>query len=216
VSARTVSQGPEFLAGASRVRYDVAKAGLNPDVSEDGLVLFGAEADVIYWVAGQGLIKPFVECSSAEIDAIIRTHVTGPMTALQAILRERIAHGQQSVQLVMVSSSSAWKVREREAAYATAQAGKAHLARNLAVEMARDLPGSKVLLVCPGGMKTGFFEGTDVDTSAFMDPSQVAGVICDAVHEQTAPYQELHVVRDAQGGLDLTWGPKFPQTLKHG
>ena len=211
---RAGSLRPEFDTSAALVSYDVAKVGQNPDHAERAFQECADEADVIFWVAGNFLRKPFVECTVAEIDALLRTHVNGFVNGTLAIMKRRVT-AQRPLRFVVVSSTASWKIQPLAAAYALVQGGKAHFTRNIAVELNRDLRGSQVTLVCPGGMKTEFFAGSNVDTSLFMDPAAVAREIWNAVAEQSAPYGELHLAQ-GDGKIDVSWGPKIPMTLKNG
>jgi NAD(P)-dependent dehydrogenase (short-subunit alcohol dehydrogenase family) len=114
--------------------------------------------------------------------------------------------------LVVVSSTSAWRVRQGESVYASLCAAKSHFVRQFARELVRDLPGSKVTLVHPGGMNNPhFWSGTGRDTSAFMDADTVASLIyLRAMHQEVA-YDEYSIMRDTVGKPKITDGPRQPE-----
>ncbi len=97
--------------------------------------------------------------------------------------------------LVAISSSSSWKARADEAVYCGTKAYQAQFARSLGLELMRDLPGSKVTVVHPAGMKTNLFQRTKTDTSQFMDPSGVAKMIWNEVLKQKLAIDEFHIDR---------------------
>src|SRR3989338_8226375 len=113
--------------------------------------------------------------------------------------------------LIVIGSSSAYRVRTDESLYGALKAAKAQLARNLGKELPRDLPGSKVLLANPGGMATPFWDGRDRDVSSFMDPKDVARVIWDEVRRQDTPFLEIQVIRQADRSPKVEYGPRLPE-----
>ncbi len=133
-------------------------------------------ADILFWVAGHWLHKPFEECESIEMHDLWNVHLLVPMTQLRSVLQRRLEDGYPP-HLVVVASSSAWKTRnDGQAMYGAVQAAKVQFARNLHAELALRFREVRTTIVRPGGMKTGFFKGT-LDLSAFADTAEVAEVV---------------------------------------
>ena len=78
--------------------------------------------------------------------------------------------------LITISSVAAWKARADMAAYSGTKAYQAQFSRALSLELERDIPGSKVTIALPAGIKTRLFPA-DIDISGFMEPAAVAEVI---------------------------------------
>lgn len=174
-------------------------------------------ADILFWVAGHWLRKPFHECSLTEIEEQINVHLTVPLLRLRHILNIRITsqmRDRRPLHLIVISSSSSWKIRsDGQAVYGMVQAGKAHFARNLAPELDRELPPSKVLLVTPGGMRTDFFRGSDVDSSLFMNPVLVAEEIWENIRLQRTYFHEIDIrrPRGSSDTIEVKSGSTAPQ-----
>lgn len=103
-------------------------------------------------------------------------------------------------------------MRENETLYCALKAAKAAFTRNFARELVRDLPGSKVTLVNPGGIKTDFFEGTNTDTSNFMRPSVVAKIIWDEIGIQEGPFKEIQIMRNDDGSPNVSYGSRASES----
>ncbi len=164
----------------------------------------------LFYVAGLRLKGPLVKQSPGDIANVIDVSIRGIINTLSTFLERR---GTQPFQLVVVASTSAWKIRSDEAVYGMVNAARAQFARNIHRELP---PGSKTLIVHPGGMATGFWEGSGVDTASFLDPAAVAEVIWNEGLDQAAgrhpALHELHIERDphVQGAYLLTRGPRLP------
>lgn len=143
---------------------------------DDGFIERSVEADILFWVAGHWLRKPLPECSEEELRRLFDVHQTTPILYFMQVLKERPAASREQLHLVTVASSSAWKLRaDGQAAYGAVQAGKVQFARNLHAESSTLI--AKSTIVRPGGMKTEFFDGSDVNTSSFADPAEVAAEV---------------------------------------
>jgi NAD(P)-dependent dehydrogenase (short-subunit alcohol dehydrogenase family) len=171
----------------------------------------------VFWVAGIFSRKPLAKMTTVEMRQMIDTHLYGPLGTLsflhrlQQQARPLAEPPGQPYHLVVIASTSSWKMRENEALYCALKAAKAHLTRNFARELVGDLPGSKVTLVNPGGIRTpNFWQGTDQAMGQFMDPDELAVVIWDQVMAQSEPFQELQVPRDDQGKPVVIRGPQPP------
>ena len=162
--------------------------------------------------------KPLTDFSDEEVDRMIATNLSGPIKLLTRIHRlmkmaRPLAESPgQPYHLVVVASTSSYRVRDNETVYCTVKAAQAHFARNFARELDRDLPGSKVTLVNPGGIKTNLFRHTGQDTGRFMDPEAVAQIIWETVLVQTAPFCELNIPRHDDGTPNPSTGQEKPES----
>ena len=59
-------------------------------------------------------------------------------------------------------------------------------------------------------MATPFWHGRDRDVSGFMDPVDVARVLWDEVKRQTAPFREIHIVRQPDRSPKVEEGARLP------
>ena len=168
--------------------------------------------DYIFWVAGNFSRQPFDAMASECIDDMIATHLSGPLRSIQ-LLHLGLAHIlRKPYHLVTIASTSSWRIRENEALYCALKAAKASFTRNFARELVRDLPGSKVTLVNPGGMKTPNFWNESVqDISNFMDPDVVAKIIWDEIHEQKNPFKEIQIMRNDDGSPNVSYGSRLSE-----
>src|SRR3989338_7871974 len=166
--------------------------------------------DVIVWAAGIYQDGAFTTLAPNQVMKCCRNHLVGPIALLTALFRSN-KESARPCHLVVIGSSSAYRVRTDESLYGALKAAKAQLARNLGKELPRDLPGSKVLLANPGGMATPFWDGRDRDVSSFMDPKDVARVIWDEVRRQDTPFLEIQVIRQADRSPKVEYGPRLPE-----
>jgi short-subunit dehydrogenase len=91
--------------------------------------------------------------------------------------------------IVNVMSTAATMARAQECIYCAAKWGARGFTESLRLE-AKKTP-VKIVSVYPGGMKTPFWSeraGMQPNTSAFMEPSEVAGVIVDNVLDKSSLY----------------------------
>lgn len=174
----------------------------------------------VFWVAGIFLRKKLTDCSEEEVLRMVDTHLTGPLLVLAAIhrlmklARPLADEPGRPYHLVTIASTSSWRVRQDEAVYCALKAAKAHFTRNYAREVVADLPGSKVTLVNPGGIRTPeFWAGSGQDLTGFMEPKDLAAVIWNEVVSQTKPYAEFQVLRSPAGdGTPFVQsGPQKPE-----
>ena len=158
--------------------------------------------DIIFWVAGHFLRQPFLETEVREHEELFRVHLLNPLEVIRRMLLRRSDLGLNPIHLVVVSSSSSWKDRnDGQVGYGAVQAAKVQAARNLHAESDQI---TRTTIVCPGGMKTEFFDGTDVDTSKFMDPMEVSEIIWHVVEAAKRP-TSLMSMRLAQDGDTVDW-----------
>ncbi|MEK7654390.1 MAG: SDR family NAD(P)-dependent oxidoreductase [Patescibacteria group bacterium] len=172
--------------------------------------------DYFFWVAGIFSRKPFSKTYDNEIGQMMDVHLNAPMRIIADLHREHLKNkNKKPYHLVVVASTSSWRLRENETLYCALKAAKAAFARNFSVEMARDLSGSKVTLVNPGGMKNpNFWKESGQNIDAFMDPKEVAKIIWDEVLNQTETFKELQIMRNSDGTPKLEYGPRMPEIPK--
>ncbi|MEK7625385.1 MAG: SDR family oxidoreductase [Patescibacteria group bacterium] len=152
----------------------------------------------VFLVAGTFQTKPLMDTTPEESLALARIHLLGPVETLKSIHRMMLTQPPHSApyHLVVISSTSSYRIRENEEMYCALQAAKAHFTRNWAPQILKDLPGSRVTLVLPAGIKTELYQGTGQDTSDYMEPAVVAEVIWNFVLKQTEEFQELKIERN--------------------
>lgn len=198
------------LKAAEARRGDLSDPGAYADI------LKGSDRFThVFWVAGIFMRKPLVDTTPDENLRMAQTHLLGPVETLKAFHRlmltaEPLADRPgRPYHLVVISSTSSYRVRDDEETYCALQAAKAHFTRNWARRIARDLPGSKVTLICPAGMRTDLFRGTGQDTSGYMDPAAVADEIWQIVLAQRDPF--LQAVIERKGSEpQVTFGSPAP------
>jgi NAD(P)-dependent dehydrogenase (short-subunit alcohol dehydrogenase family) len=166
--------------------------------------------DLIAWVAGIYQEGSFIDLVPSEMVRLTRAHLTGPISAITELLR-RNRRREKPCHLVVIGSTSSYVSRVDESYYDALKAAKAQLARALGKELPRDLPGSRVLLACPGGMATPFWEGRGRDTSRFMDPFDVAFAIWHEVQFQKTPFLEIRLLRQPDRSPKVEYGPQLQE-----
>jgi NADP-dependent 3-hydroxy acid dehydrogenase YdfG len=175
---------------------------------------FISEIDYVFMVAGVGLKGSFLEQTDAERDRLVDVNLRGPLHFRPRLINARLAScaSPSPIHWVEIASTSALKTRPDEMVYGGTKAGQAQTVRNLGKELPAVLPGSKVTLVIPGGLKgTRFYDNTPgVDTSGFMDPALVADRIVYDVLNQQNSWDEIHIERDDQGQPKVSYGVRPP------
>ena len=128
--------------------------------------------------AGIGLFANAGASTSAMIDQVFEANVKGMILLTSAILR--ITPDEEELTIVNIMSTSALHGRAEETIYCAAKFG----ARGFTEALRTELKGTKrnIIAVYPGGMKTDFWKANKHrDISGFMEPSDVAGQIVNAV-----------------------------------
>lgn len=166
----------------------------------------------LFWVAGAFLKKPLVHTTDAEIEGLTSLLLTGPLRLLRRIL----ATAPASVHLVTIASSSGWRRQENESLYCALKAAQAHVSRSLVPELVAADPANRVTVINPGGLAVpDFHTGLEIDYGTMMDPAEVAGIIWRAAAEQSAPFQELQILRSREPGAEgtpiVSHGPRVPE-----
>ena len=95
-----------------------------------------------------------------------------------------------------IASCSSWRLREQEAVYCGLSAAKATFARNMAADLARERPGSKVTLLNPGGIRTPFYYEQEEEGEGFIDQVWLAEYIWASVLNQRDTFSELQILRE--------------------
>lgn len=165
--------------------------------------------DLIVWAAGMQQRGSFVDLTVDDIRRNCRVQFESPVEILTELLRRQRKAGKPT-HLAVISSTTSWRARADEALYGALKAAQSQLARSLGVGLAKDLPGSKVLLVNPGGMATPFWKNSE-DVSRFMDPAVVATIIWfGALWIQQDPFEEIQILRQPDGSAKLERGARLP------
>lgn len=179
---------------------------------------WGMTFSYVFWVAGIFLHKPLTDCMPQAIQRMTAVHFTGPLAVLSCVHRvQKMSRPFAKppgtpYHLVTIGSTNSWRIREDESVYNALKAAKAHFTRNFAIELFRDLPGSKVTLVNPAGIATpNFWDGTDRDLGTYMDPKILAQEIWMLVTEQETRFEEYQVLRTVTGTPDIRRGPTAPE-----
>lgn len=215
IAGRSVTGG--LVTGIAADELPPKHIGLRVDLSRPSPwpfvpVLATLDIDYFFWVAGIALTKPFVSTSDEELTAMVNTHLASPVRFIRDFYRARIQDG-HPCHLVTVASTSSWRLREDEAVYCAVKAAKAAFTRNFSRELARDLPGSRTILVNPGGIRTpNFWRDDPRDISKFMDPDAVAGIIWDELRGPGSPtFREMQIIRQDDGSPRVEYGPRTPE-----
>jgi short-subunit dehydrogenase len=176
--ALTMLNGIENEANVASFRCNV---GNEHDVAELCKYLQGENFVVEYLFnnAGRGLFLEATESTSELIDKVFEPNLKGLILLTSHILK--ITSGETELTIVNIMSTSALLGRAEETIYCAAKWG----ARGYTEALRTELKGTKrnIIAVYPGGMKTGFWDvtGHHKDISGFMDPSEVAQKIINAV-----------------------------------
>jgi short-subunit dehydrogenase len=129
--------------------------------------------------AGMGLFASADASTSSMIDTIFEANIKGMILLTSEVLRRTPQEDELTV--VNIMSTSALLGRAEETIYCAAKWG----ARGYTEALRAELKGTKrnIIAVYPGGMKTDFWKipGQNRDTVNFMDPSEVAEKIVNAV-----------------------------------
>jgi 3-oxoacyl-[acyl-carrier protein] reductase len=157
------------------------------DVSDESQVLRVMEKagltlgmpDIVVANAGFGTIKPLVEMSSAEFDAVIATNVRGVWLALRHSIPAMIEKGGGDV--VIVSSLAGKNGFAGGTAYAASKFAVRGMAQSLMLEI-RDR-NIRVATVFPGSTDTRFFDDTPMspDREKILAAEDVAQTILDVL-----------------------------------
>jgi len=138
---------------------------------------------VLYFVWNASVFEERPLWNMDDLGAMVAINILNPTTIVQALVEAKEKIG-SPFHLVTIASRAAWKAWPDQAVYCGSKAFQAQFSRALARELERDLKGSRVTIVMPGGIKTNIFNRTSIDPSRFMDPEVVAEMIWHEVLEQ--------------------------------
>lgn len=207
VTGRSVETATSLPKDAISVLMDLTD---NASI-ENALPILEKPIDYFFWNAAIWRRASFKELALDQIEKTIATNLTGALKVLHHFHKIRIAQ-KRPYHLVVISSVSAWRLRNHETVYCATKDAQAVFALNFANELAEELPGSRTTIVYPGGMKTEIFKGTKEDTTGFMDPQQIAKVVWEEITHQKEICREIHFIRDKEkndGSYILEYGPKL-------
>ncbi len=129
--------------------------------------------------AGMGLFIKADKSTSALIDQVFEANIKGMILLTSEVLQ--ITPEENEMTIVNIMSTSALFGRAEETIYCAAKWG----ARGYTEALRTELKGTKrnIIAVYPGGMRTDFWKipGQNRDITGFMDPSEVAEKIVNAV-----------------------------------
>lgn len=175
---------------AERERRAVYVAGdvSNPETVDKAFTAAGRMGSIrhVVNIAGVGVFGPAGQYTPADLDRVLSGNLVGTVLFSE---RGFLLMRQHGGQIVNVMSTAAQVARKNEAIYCAAKWGARGYTESLRLE-AKGTP-VKVIAVYPGGMNTRFWslaKGAQVDSSAFMDPAEVARIIFRAIDEVTKAY----------------------------
>lgn len=159
--------------------------------------------DVAWFVWNAAIFERKPIDQTEKLDDIINANIHHPTKILRAFIgRKKILHS--AFHLVTIASTSSFRAHTDEQVYCGSKAYQVQFSHAIALELKRDLPGSKVTIVNPSGMKTNFFEGTNTDTTCFMNPREVAEMIWSSLLGQVEEVDEIQIERDEAGKVMIT------------
>ncbi|MCX6333147.1 MAG: SDR family NAD(P)-dependent oxidoreductase, partial [Bacteroidia bacterium] len=159
----------------------VCNIGNEADVKKTGNFLKENKivTEYLFNNAGRGLSADITSATSELIDKVFEANLKGLILLTTGILK--ITPEKEELTIVNIMSTSALLGRDKESIYCASKWG----ARGYTEALRSELKGTKrnIIAVYPGGMKTEFYKvaNKDRDISEFMDPSDVAKKIVDAV-----------------------------------
>jgi uncharacterized protein len=168
-------------SGSSLVELMMCNIGNEEEVRKVGEFITGNALSVEYLFnnAGVGLFTKAHTSTAANIDKVFEANLKGMILLTSEILR--VTHEEEELTIVNIMSTSALFGRAEETIYCAAKWG----ARGYTEALRTELKGTKrnIIAVYPGGMRTDFWKipGQNRDISSFMDPSEVASKIVNAV-----------------------------------
>jgi NAD(P)-dependent dehydrogenase (short-subunit alcohol dehydrogenase family) len=178
----------EAVARATGAEAVVADVTRREDVQRAMAVALARFGRVDAWVnnAGRGITRPLEALTDEDLDTMMRDNVKSALYGMQAVLPHFKQRGTGLIVNVasMLSRVPFLPIR---AAYSASKAALASLTESLRLELARDHPGIRVLLVLPGVVATDFGlnalgGGPDSRTQPGAQPvEEVARVIADGM-----------------------------------
>ena len=170
-----------------------ATAGIAGDAAKRDTALRAVEAaeklgaiDLLVNCAGVGIFGPAGSYNEADIAAIVGSNLIATINFCELLLPRFKEHGGT---IVNVLSTAALIGKANESVYCAAKWG----ARGYGEALKAEAKGTKarIIAVAPGGMNTSFWPEA---RAGFMDPSDVAATIIDAI-ERPVDVSEIVITR---------------------
>jgi NAD(P)-dependent dehydrogenase (short-subunit alcohol dehydrogenase family) len=124
--------------GSIHVAFDRIRAG------------FGRDPDILVNCAGVALLKPFLDQTPEDLDAVIGTNLRGAFLVAQRAARGMVAQGGGSI--INIASTAGLRPGGMLSSYGATKAGLIHLTKVMAYELARKQV--RVNALCPGNIET--------------------------------------------------------------
>jgi len=139
---------------AEVVPCDVTSRADVERLREAALARFGR---IDAWVnnAGRGLTRPVAELTDEDVDAMVRDNLKSALYGMQAVLPHLKARGRGVIANVS-SMLSRVPFATARSAYSASKAALDSLTEALRMDLAREAPGVRVVLVLPGVVATDF------------------------------------------------------------
>jgi len=157
--------GGEHFAHAVDVADEASVAGLVAEVTARH-----SRIDALVNAAAILEVQPFLELEPASWERTFAVNARGQFLVGQAVARHMVERGAGG-RIVMVASNVGRTPRLDNAAYSASKAAVIHLARAMALELARH--DITVNALCPGSTATSML----IDTQAGGDPARLDGII---------------------------------------
>jgi uncharacterized protein len=195
-AARLAVVAAESPAGrALPVVCDVSDADAVAAAFDAGRRWAGSGPGLVICCAGSGAFGPVERTTPQEVRETLSGGLLGTIFVAQRAFAEMKAAGGGTICAVL--STDALTVRPGEAVYCAAKWGARGFIEALRAEAWGT--GVSVVAVYPGGMRTPFWNDGNAagkDTSAFMDPDEVAETVVEALTERrTLSVLDLHLNR---------------------
>lgn len=110
----------------------------------------GRSPDILVNCAGVALLKPFLDQTPEDIDAVINTNLRGAFLVAQRAARAMVEQGGGSI--INVASTAGLHAGGMLSSYGATKAGLIHLSKVMAFELARK--HVRVNTLCPGNIET--------------------------------------------------------------
>lgn len=166
----------------------------------------------LIWSTGVFLKSPLSEMTDEQIINLSELHYSMPLRLIHRFQQQH----KFPYHLIVIASCSSWRLREQEAVYCGLSAAKATFARNIASDLHKGRPGSKVTLINPGGVRTPFYYELEEQGEGFIDFNWLSKYIWEVALNQNTVFEELQILRKKPvvvGSLpDILYGQKIPET----
>lgn len=168
------------------------KFDISNKIDIDQLVIPSENIKYIFIVIGVFLEKDLIDVKDDEIQQLYDLHFLNPIR----LLRKFYNYYNKSTHLVIIGSCSAWRIQKKQTIYTAIRSAQTTFTRNLAPEIATQIPGSKMSLINLAGIKTpemyGKVFGEDAD---FMHPDKVAELVIEIITQQQSIFNETQIMR---------------------